>query len=73
MKCHVCGSDMNRTVTNLPFKVSDSSIVILKDLPAYQCGSCSEYLLNDSVLTHIEKIFDKINAETELEIVKYAA
>lgn len=73
MKCHVCGSEMNQTVTNLPFKVSESSIVILKDLPAYQCGGCSEYLLNDSVLTHIEEIFDKINAETELEIVRYAA
>ncbi len=28
-------------------------------------------MLDDSVLTHVEKIFDRINAETELEIVKY--
>ncbi len=73
MKCHVCGSDMNMILTNLPFKISESSIVILKNLPVYQCCGCSEYQLNDSVISHIDRIFDRIDTETELEIVKYAA
>ncbi|RLC20579.1 MAG: YgiT-type zinc finger domain-containing protein [Deltaproteobacteria bacterium] len=58
-------------MTSLPLKINDLPLVILKDLPAYQCESCREYMLDDSVLTHVEKIFDRINAETELEIVKY--
>lgn len=73
MKCHVCGSEMNLTATNLPFKVNALSIVILKDLPVWQCGSCSEFLISDSVMSRIEKIFKKVDAETELEIVRYAA
>ena len=73
MKCHVCGCSMLRTVTNLPFKISDSAIVILKNLPIFQCGGCSEYLLEDSVAEHIESIFENVNSEAELEILKYAA
>ena len=32
MKCHVCGSKLAPLVTDLPFKVSEKTIVILKDL-----------------------------------------
>ncbi|OQX19877.1 MAG: YgiT-type zinc finger domain-containing protein [Desulfobacteraceae bacterium IS3] len=73
MKCHVCGCEMTRIFTNLPFKISNSAIVILKNLPTYQCGGCSEYLLEDSVAARIEEIFDTVNAEAELEILEYAA
>ncbi len=40
MKCHVCGGEMTPICTDLPFKVSDKTIVILKDLPVLQCGNC---------------------------------
>jgi len=73
MKCHVCGSEMSQTMTILPFKVNDLSVVILKDLPVWQCGCCREYLLSDSVMSRIEEIFENVNTETELEIVRYAA
>ena len=73
MKCHVCGSEMALLITNLPFKISESAIVILKNLSIYQCCGCSEYLLEDSVTGHIEEIFDTVNAEAELEILNYAA
>ena len=43
MKCRVCGGTQTLVRTALPFKVADSSIVILKDLPVYQCGNCSEF------------------------------
>ena len=41
MKCRVCGSALRGSITNLPFKVSERTIVILKDLPVEQCESCS--------------------------------
>lgn len=72
MKCHVCGSDMKFITTNLPFKVNELTIVIVKDLPVYQCGACGEYLLDDHVLQQIEILFDNVNDEAELEILKYA-
>lgn len=43
---------MEDRVTDLPFKVGDSSIVIVKGLPAIQCPRCNEYLLADAVMAH---------------------
>ena len=73
MKCHVCGSTMQSVITDLPFKVDDTMIVIMKDLPVIQCDGCSEYLLKDSVLNRVDTIIEKVDAKAELEIIRYAA
>ena len=73
MKCGVCGSELRPTITDLPFKVRKTAILIVKGLPAVECGTCSEYLLENSVLARVEKILARVNSETELEIVRYAA
>jgi YgiT-type zinc finger domain-containing protein len=56
MRCHVCGSRMKSVVTDLPFKVHESTIVILKGLPVFQCEACTEYLLDDSVMQRVDEI-----------------
>lgn len=73
MKCAVCGSELRQAVTDLPFKVSDSSIVIFKGLPVSQCARCPEYLIQDDVLRRVDEILTKVEGGTELEIVRYAA
>jgi YgiT-type zinc finger domain-containing protein len=73
MKCAVCGGELRNTTTDLPFKVSDTSIVILKDLPVVQCARCPEYLMDDEVLRRVDEILAKVERGTELEIVRYAA
>jgi YgiT-type zinc finger domain-containing protein len=73
MNCRTCGSVMEDRVTDLPFKVGDSSIVIVKDLPVIQCSNCSEYLLADAVMTHVEEILESVDKTAELEVVRYAA
>jgi len=73
MKCRVCGSKLQAVTTDLPFKVNASSIVIMKDLPVYQCGNCGEYLLEDPVLEKVEEIIQKVDDTSELEIIRYAA
>ena len=73
MICHVCGSEMTRVVTDLPFKLSDSTIVILKSLPVLQCSNCSEYLLEDSVMRRVDEILDKVDTAAELEVIHFAA
>lgn len=73
MKCQICGTKMKSIVTDLPFKRSETTIVILKALPVSQCENCSEYLLDDSVLQHVEKLLERVNTSVELEILKYAA
>ena len=66
MRCHVCGSVMKPLVTNLPFKVSETSIVVLKGLPVLQCDNCSEYLLEDEVMERVEEIFQKVDSAAEV-------
>jgi YgiT-type zinc finger domain-containing protein len=73
MKCHVCGSRLRPLVTDLPFKVTEATIVILKGLPVLQCDNCTEYLLEDSVMGRVEEILEKVDSAAELEIIRYAA
>lgn len=73
MKCALCGTEIRATMTDLPFKVSDTTIVILKGLPVVQCPRCPEYLIEDEVLRRVDEILARVEGWTELEIVRYAA
>ena len=54
MTCHICGGDLEKLVTDLPFKVAESRIVIIKGLPVLQCRNCSEYVVEDAVMEKVE-------------------
>ena len=73
MKCAVCGGELRTATTDLPFKVNDATIVIVKGLPVLQCATCPEYLIEDDVLRRVDEILAKVEGGTELEIVRYAA
>lgn len=73
MTCQFCGGQMKNTTTNLPFKIADKSIVILKDLPVIECTNCREYLIEDSVMAKIDQILKKVDKTAELEIISFAA
>ncbi len=73
MKCHQCGFDMESGVTNLPFKVKEGTIIIVKDLPVLQCKNCNEYSLEDVVMEQVDKILEGADTSAELEVIKYAA
>ncbi len=73
MKCSVCGSNLTSLKTDLPFKVSETTIVIVKGLPIFQCDNCSQFLLGDTVLNRVETILTKVDATAELEVISYAA
>ena len=73
MKCAVCGAELRAATTDLPFKVSDTTIVILKGLPVLQCARCPEYLIQDEVLRRVDEVLARVEGGTELEIIRYAA
>lgn len=73
MKCRVCGALMQSVRTDLPFKVSDRSIVVIKALPVLLCENCTEYALEDPVMATVEGILDGADDASELRVVKYAA
>lgn len=73
MKCHVCGGTLQRGVTDLPFKVSQGTIVVIKGLPVLQCDNCTEYSLEDAVMVQVDRILERADEAAELEVVRYAA
>jgi len=73
MKCTVCGAHMRSTTSDLPFKTSEQTIVILKSLPVLQCETCTQYLIEDVVLGRVDEILASVDDAAELEIIRYAA
>ena len=73
MKCRVCGGMLEARVTDLPFKVGDSSIVILKALPVLQCGQCGETELEHATMVKVEALLDRVDRTAELEVIRFAA
>ena len=72
MICHNCGCSLENLITNLPFKLSDDCIVIIKGLPILQCRNCNEYVIEDQVLEKVDSILNKIDTTAELEVLSYA-
>jgi len=64
---------MQASVTDVPFKRSDRSIVVIKNLPVLLCDNCTEYSLEDAVMAVVEAILDAADEAAELSVVKYAA
>lgn len=73
MKCNVCGSELKYSVNDLPFKVHQQSIVIIKGIPLWQCENCSEYEIEDKVMEGIDALLKNIDSKVEIEILSYAA
>ena len=73
MKCAVCGAQLQPVHSDLPFKVSEQTIVILKHVPVLQCGNCAQYLIEDQVFSRVDEILASVDSAAELEIIRYAA
>jgi len=72
MNCHNCSGKLDKVITDLPFKIRNDSIIIIKKLPVLQCQNCNEYLIEDSVMEKVDGILDKVDRTAELEILSYA-
>ena len=73
MKCTVCDARMQPVITDLPFKLSEERIVILKQLPVFQCEACREYLIEDAVMARIDTMLEGTDSMAELKVLRYAA
>jgi YgiT-type zinc finger domain-containing protein len=73
MRCHTCGGALEALTTDLPFKLNQRAIVVIRDLPVLQCVACHDYLLEDPVMTRVDEILDGITQGAELEVVRFAA
>ncbi|WP_291322812.1 YgiT-type zinc finger protein [Desulfonatronospira sp.] len=73
MKCHLCGGRMDSVCTDLPFKLDQHRIVVVKDIPVEQCNSCSEFLISDPVMENLDSLISTVDSGIELEVRRFAA
>jgi YgiT-type zinc finger domain-containing protein len=64
---------MEARVTDLPFKISDSPIVVLRALPVFQCRQCAESELDHETMVRVDELLRQIDPSAELEVIRYAA
>ena len=73
MRCRVCGGQLESRITDLPFKIGDFSIVILRSLPVLQCRQCGETELEQATISRVDELLADVDASAELEVIRYAA
>lgn len=73
MRCRVCGGLLESRVTDLPFKIGDVSIVILRSLPVLQCRQCGDTELEQATMSRVDQLLAAVDTSAELEVIKYAA
>jgi YgiT-type zinc finger domain-containing protein len=73
MRCRSCGGSLERRVTDLPFKIADSSIVIVKALPVLQCTQCGETEPEDATMLRVDQLLGHVDRSAELEVIQFAA
>jgi YgiT-type zinc finger domain-containing protein len=73
MRCRVCGGRLESRVTDLPFKIGDSSIVIFRSLPVLQCRQCGETELDQATMSRVDQLLATVDVSAELEVIRYAA
>jgi YgiT-type zinc finger domain-containing protein len=73
MKCHVCGGWMQSMQTDLPFKLDEHRIIVVRDVPVEQCAFCGEYALLDVTMEKIDGLIAAMDKSVELEVRRYEA
>jgi YgiT-type zinc finger domain-containing protein len=73
MRCRICGGLLESRVTDLPFKITDSAIVIFKSLPVLQCRQCGEAELEQATMSRVDELLASVDGSAELEVIRYAA
>ena len=73
MKCHVCGTPMTCVVSDLPFRVNRSVMIILRDLPLMECSECGAYAFEERVMQRVHEIIGRLRSPSHLDAVLYAA
>ena len=64
---------MEERTTDLPFKLSDTSIVVVKGLPVFQCRQCNDTELDHPVMLKVDQMLSAVHRSAELEVLRYAA
>ena len=52
--------------TDLPFKLGNQRIIVVKGIPVEQCTSCGEYVIHDPVMESLDHLFESMDQRFQL-------
>ena len=67
------GNACNPAISDLPFCLGRTSIVVIKKLPVLECTNCTEFSIEDPVMEKVEHLLEQTDGAAELEVMAYAA
>lgn len=71
MNCFMCKGELKEKKVNYMVDL-ESTIIIIKGVPAKVCNECKEQYFDDETSKNIENIVNKLkNLSTEVTIIKY--
>jgi YgiT-type zinc finger domain-containing protein len=70
--CPLCGGRLKANKTAVPF-VFESSVIVVKDVPAENCLSCHEPYVSGRVTDELNELLTRLKElQTEVSIVSYS-
>jgi len=71
MNCFMCKGDLKEKKVNYMVDL-ESTIIIIKGVPAKVCNECKEQYFDDEISKNIENIVNKLkDLSTEVTIINY--
>ena len=74
MNCFFCKGSMKPSTTTTRFVDLKKCMIIVKNVPFWECEHCGEILLYDEVVAGLDSIIKKVSElVTEIAVVEYDA
>lgn len=73
MLCPLCKGHMEKSVANLPYRLSEKKLVVLVDVPALVCEQCGDEYIEIDVVRNVEKVLERVRGDgISMGFVEYA-
>jgi YgiT-type zinc finger domain-containing protein len=69
--CRICQGRLQSRITDVPFKIADAAIAILKSLPVLQCRQCGAIELERETVNRLDQILAAVDGSAELKVIRY--
>ncbi len=73
MLCPLCKGNMEKSVANLPYRLSERNLVVLVNVPALVCEQCGDEYIEIDVVRNVEKVLERVRGDgISMGFVEYA-
>ena len=74
MNCLICKTGTTQQGTTTVTLERDTTVIVIKDVPAQVCDNCGEYYLSEEVSSRIYALAEEaVKRKVEIEVLHYAA